>query len=106
MTFKRTKEDFTCEHCGALILGNGYTNHCSQCLWSKHVDKDPGDREELCKGMMEPWEVESKSGGFRIVHRCVACGFTRPSPFLMEDNIEAFGKALREAAKRREDLLR
>jgi Zn finger protein HypA/HybF involved in hydrogenase expression len=48
--FKRTIEDFTCEHCGEQVTGNGFTNHCPQCLWSKHVDIDPGDRLALCGG--------------------------------------------------------
>jgi hypothetical protein len=40
--FQKTVEDFVCEHCGHPVAGNGYTNHCSQCLWSKHVDDNSG----------------------------------------------------------------
>ncbi|MEK7158524.1 MAG: RNHCP domain-containing protein, partial [Patescibacteria group bacterium] len=43
-TFQRRVEDFTCESCGAQVTGDGYTNHCPQCLVSKHVDVYPGDR--------------------------------------------------------------
>jgi hypothetical protein len=52
--FKKTKEDFVCEHCGKPVVGNGYTNHCPECLWSKHVDVNPGDRAATCLGLMEP----------------------------------------------------
>lgn len=71
--FQRRIEDFTCEHCGALVTGDGYTNHCPVCLWSKHVDVNPGDRAADCGGLMEPVGAEQKSGEIIIVHRCVEC---------------------------------
>ena len=52
--FQRTKEDFTCEKCNLVVNGSGYTNHCPRCLWSKHVDVNPGDRQATCQGFMEP----------------------------------------------------
>ena len=39
MTFIRKTEDFICENCGAVVVGNGYTNHCPACLYSKHVEE-------------------------------------------------------------------
>ncbi len=74
MAFKRTIEDFTCEHCGAHVQGNGYTNHCPKCLWSKHVDIFPGDRAENCGGMMEPIRVEGSASNYRAIQRCTVCG--------------------------------
>ena len=71
-TFTRTIEDFDCEHCGTHTEGNGYTNHCPKCLWSKHVDINPGDRAETCGGMMEPVAIEG-SDPYVIVHRCTRC---------------------------------
>lgn len=76
-TFQRTKEDFICEHCGTEVKGDGYTNHCPHCLYSKHVDINPGDREEDCGGLMEPVDLELKDGKYIIVHRCQRCGFVR-----------------------------
>ena len=75
--FRRTIEDFVCEHCGAFVKGDGYTNHCPHCLWSKHVDVNPGDRAAACKGMMEPQRLEGASPSYRIVHRCVKCGYEK-----------------------------
>jgi DNA-directed RNA polymerase subunit RPC12/RpoP len=72
--FQRRKEDFFCEKCGAEVLGSGYTNHCPKCLWSKHVDINPGDREEVCQGMMEPIKIEFKNGRYFVLHRCLECG--------------------------------
>ena len=76
-TFQKTKEDFICEHCGTEVKGDGYTNHCPHCLYSKHVDINPGDREEDCGGLMEPVDLELKDGKYIIVHRCQRCGFVR-----------------------------
>jgi hypothetical protein len=75
--FQRRIEDFTCEHCGAAVHGDGYTNHCPKCLWSKHVDVNPGDRAEACGDMMEPIRLEGSSPDYRIVHRCTRCGVER-----------------------------
>lgn len=74
MAFIRVVEHFACEHCGFSVQGSGYTNHCPKCLWSKHVDIDPGDRKADCGGMMEPMRIEGSSPEYDIVHRCVRCG--------------------------------
>ena len=75
--FTRRKEDFTCENCGEFVIGDGYTNHCPKCLWSKHVDINPGDRRESCGGLMEPVDMELKHGWPVVTQRCVKCGFER-----------------------------
>ena len=72
--FTKQVENFTCAHCGAEVLGNGYTNHCPKCLWSRHVDNNPGDRQSNCGGMMRPISVEQKGGEFIITHKCEKCG--------------------------------
>lgn len=86
--FQRNIEDFVCEHCGVHIKGTGYTNHCPQCLWSKHVDVFPGDRAEACGGLMEPVGLVMKKGGYAITHRCVRCGEERTTKCAPEDHIE------------------
>ena len=72
--FTRHIEDFTCEHCGTHVSGNGYTNHCPKCLWSKHVDNNPGDRMSDCGGMMRPISVKPDKAGYIITHKCEKCG--------------------------------
>ena len=87
--FQKRKEDFICENCGAKVKGTGYTNHCPNCLWSKHVDIFPGDRLEDCHGLMEPIAVEAKKGGkFVLVHKCVKCGETTRVAVAKDDNTE------------------
>ena len=71
--FQRTKENFTCNNCGFFVKGDGYTNHCPKCLWSRHVDINPGDRAETCGGMMRPIGVEKIKKGFDIIYRCEKC---------------------------------
>lgn len=75
--FQRTKENFTCFHCGFNVRGTGYTNHCPRCLWSRHVDVNPGDRVSNCGGMMEPVGAKLKHGKYVILHRCKQCGFEK-----------------------------
>jgi rubrerythrin len=72
--FIKHKEDFTCDKCGTLVHGNGYTNHCPKCLWSKHVDTNPGDRAAECAGLMEPVGLLITGHNQEIVHRCKKCG--------------------------------
>lgn len=87
--FKRTIEDFTCGKCGIHVKGNGYTNHCPHCLWSKHVDVHPGDRAEACGGMMRPIAVQGSTPHYRIVHRCERCALERVNDVQEGDDSEA-----------------
>jgi hypothetical protein len=91
--FTRTIEDFVCTNCGHKVKGDGYTNHCPLCLWSRHVDKNPGDREEKCGGMMEPVSGSKEGEEFFIDHKCVRCGFERRNRLERGDNFDAFIKA-------------
>ena len=88
--FIRCRENFVCENCGENMIGNGYTNHCSFCLWSKHVDICPGDRKNKCLGLMEPIFVETKRGGgtFVITHKCLKCGAIKRNRSAENDSFE------------------
>ncbi len=69
--FTRKVENFTCVVCGTEVKGNGYTNHCPECLSSLHVDINPGDRASECHGVMLAERLEHKNGHDYIVHKCV-----------------------------------
>ena len=87
--FIRHQEDFTCENCGKKVIGNGYTNHCPDCLFSKHVDLEvPGDRLNPCLGLMQPIDFEVKKGEYYIFQKCLKCGETRRIKSVKDDNIE------------------
>jgi len=88
--FTRTKEDFKCEVCSNLVKGNGYTNHCPKCLWSKHVDINPGDREAACGGLMKPISGEKRGDEFIVNQECVLCGFVRKNTLSKDDDFDTF----------------
>jgi hypothetical protein len=50
---------------------------------------NPGDRQAACQGLMEPVGVETKRGGYIILHRCAVCGFERKNKTLEADNFDA-----------------
>ena len=87
-TFKKNTENFVCQKCGFEVIGTGYTNHCPECLWSRHVDIFPGDRAEICGGMMEPIRVEKKGKEYTIIHKCQKCGLEKPNKAVKEDNFQ------------------
>ena len=85
--FQKRIEDFVCEKCGTKTQGRGYTNHCPSCLWSKHLDVNPGDRSAQCRGMMQPLAIENKKGTQAIMYRCKTCGIERKNKVAPEDNV-------------------
>ena len=88
MPFIRATENFKCDKCGMQVVGDGYTNHCPECLWSKHVDVFPGDRKGECRGMMEPVRVKKKGEEYIITHKCEVCGFEKTNKAVFEDNFD------------------
>lgn len=69
--------------------GNGYTSHCFKCLWSKHVDNNPGDRAATCRGMMKPVGVEQNGQEYKLLHYCKKCGIVKRNKVVSEDDFEA-----------------
>ena len=98
--FKKNKEDFVCEHCGAEVVGDGYTNHCPTCLWSKHVDVNPGDREATCQGMMKPALVEVEKQEYILTNVCEKCGHKKRNKISTRDNFDEVVKIARIVASR------
>lgn len=78
--FAKNDDGFICAHCGRQVEPLGYSsrNHCPFCLWSLHVDIQPGDRANPCRGELEPIRVEPDAKkGYVIVSRCRRCGEIR-----------------------------
>ena len=87
--FTKRDEEFVCEHCGKKVSKLGYTSrdHCPYCLYSKHVDNMPGDREEDCKGLLKPVQVELDSKrGYVIIYKCEKCGAIRKNKAAIDDD--------------------
>ena len=98
--FQKRIENFACENCGHEVIGSGYTDHCPNCLFSKHVDINPGDRKAECGGVMEPVGVESKRDGYIIHYLCQGCGHKHQVISSSADNFEEIiklsGRPIRE----------
>ena len=88
LNFKKNKENFVCNNCGQEVLGDGYTNHCTKCLWSKHVDIYPGDRAAKCGGLMRPVGVETKGKKSILIHECVLCKHKKRNKISGDDNFD------------------
>ena len=84
--FKKKIENFRCKNCGCEVFGNGYTNHCPVCLYSKHVDIHPGDRLSECKGLMMPIDFETKDGTYVVTHCCLVCNIEKKNKTAPNDN--------------------
>ena len=54
--FNELDEAFVCDNCGFHVDRLGYScrDHCPNCLYSKHVDNNPGDRSNKCRGLLKP----------------------------------------------------
>ena len=98
--FQRRIEDFVCQHCGQQVQGDGYTNHCPRCLWSRHVDVQPGDRLANCRGMMQPVAVAGSPGNYRILHRCLVCDLQKWNDAEPQDDFEQLLAIARGKGKR------
>ena len=77
--FTKNDASFICAHCGKEVKPLGYSsrNHCPFCLWSLHVDINPGDRANSCGGILRPIRaIPDPKKGYIIIHRCERCGET------------------------------
>ena len=84
-----TEESFICEHCNSKVEPLGYTarDHCPNCLYSKHVDINPGDRQEQCKGLLIPIGVESnRKAEYKIIYQCERCKAIKKNIAAKDDN--------------------
>jgi len=87
--FAKNDRGFICENCKKEIPPLLYSsrNHCPFCLYSKHVDINPGDRSCDCGGLMKPVAVTtSAKKDFIITHRCEKCGLERNNRSQTDDD--------------------
>lgn len=82
---------FRCVLCGwsvpAQAFGTRHRNHCPRCLWSRHVDDEPGDRRSPCHEPMEPIAIEvRKDGEWSVIHRCAGCGHIKANRIAGDDH--------------------
>ena len=68
------------------MYGSKHRNHCPYCLWSRHVDLEPGDRGNGCRGAMMPIGIDVRHNGeWSLIHRCTHCGELRTNRIAGDD---------------------
>ena len=88
--FSKLDNSFICENCGKEVNKLGYTSrdHCPFCLYSKHVDINPGDRENPCKGLLKPIEIEKFKDTFKIIYKCQTCNQLHKNIIASDDDFD------------------
>lgn len=73
--FNMLDEEFICENCNKKAEKLNYTarDHCPYCLYSKHVDINPGDRNNTCHGLLKPIDIEKYKNTYKIIYKCQKC---------------------------------
>ena len=95
--FSKNDSGFICAHCGREVKPLGYTsrNHCPYCLWSLHVDINPGDRANECGGLLRPIRSEPDARrGFIIIHKCDKCGEIRRNRAALDAKVQPDNRSL------------
>ena len=87
-------ENFICENCNAEVEKLGYTarDHCPLCLYSKHVDINPGDRMNECCGLLEPIGIEKYKNTYKIIYKCSKCNQLHKNIMASDDNYDLIVK--------------
>ena len=83
-------ENFICENCNKEVSKSNYTarDHCPYCLYSKHVDINPGDRLNTCHGLLEPIGIEKFRDTYKIVYKCDKCNQLHKNIMANDDNMD------------------
>ena len=88
--FTKLDEEFICENCKQKIEKLNYTtrDHCNHCLYSKHLDINPGDRQNTCKGLLKPIGIEKFKNTYKIIYKCEKCNQIHKNIMANDDNMD------------------
>jgi len=97
-TFVKRDEEFTCINCGKEVSKLNYTtrDHCPYCLYSIHVDINPGDRANSCKGKLKPIGIEKFKDSYKIIYRCEKCNQIHKNVVANDDDMDIIIKLSNE----------
>ena len=86
--FNMIDEKFICENCHKEVDILGYTarDHCPYCLYSKHLDINPGDRQNTSKGLMKTIGIEKFKKSNKIIYSCNKCHETHKNIMAIDDD--------------------
>lgn len=88
--FNMIDDSFVCEHCMKKVDKLNYSarDHCPYCLYSKHVDIMPGDRQNPCKGLFVPIGIEKFKNTYKILYKCNKCNEIHKNIIANDDNMD------------------
>lgn len=88
--FNMIDESFECENCNKKVSKLNYTarDHCPYCLYSKHLDINPGDRKNTCHGLMKPIGIEKFKNSYKIIYNCTKCHELHKNIIATDDNFD------------------
>jgi len=96
--FIKNDSSFFCVNCNAFVseLKTSSRNHCNKCLYSLHVDINPGDRANSCNGILKPIGITINSKkGYVIEYKCKKCGAVVNNKAARDDNFEEMLRIMR-----------
>ena len=88
--FTKLEEEFICENCKQKIEKLNYTTrkHSNHYLYSKHLDINPGDRQNKCKGLLKPIGIEKFKNTYKIIYKCEKCNEIHKNIMANDDNMD------------------
>lgn len=88
--FNMIDDEFICINCKKKVSKLNYTarDHCPFCLYSKHVDINPGDRQNDCLGLLKPIGIEKFKDSYKILYKCEKCGEHHKNIMAKDDNLD------------------
>lgn len=92
--FNMIDEKFKCMNCGMEVDTLNYTarDHCPRCLYSRHVDVMPGDRQNKCMGLMMPIGIEKYKNTYKIIYKCLSCNEVHKNIMAQDDDYDMIVK--------------
>ena len=87
--FNTLDAEFICEFCNKKVNKRIDTSrdHCPYCLYSKHVDINPGDRLNTCLGLLKPIGIEKYKNTYKILYRCQKCNQNHKNIMARDDDM-------------------
>ena len=88
--FNELDEEFICLNFGKKVDKLEYSSrdHCPHCLYSLHVDINPGDRQNNCKGLLKPIDLEKFKDTYKIIYKCEKCNQLHKNIMAKDDSYE------------------
>ena len=88
--FTKNDDSFICENCNKEVKALNYSSrdHCNYCLYSKHVDINPGDRQNTYRDLLKPIGIEKYKDTYKIIYECERCKEIHKNIMATDDNMD------------------